>query len=153
MGHDTQDNRDKKVYAMMDKALTQMAKTDVIDSRKLASAIDKNTPAKRTTKLASASSYLPKKAKGGNWAIQIGSFSNYNKAQSHAQKIKNKLAGKFAVRNTDIEKFTQNGKTLYRAKLVGLAQNDAQKACSVLKNNNQACMVTSYKPNSAYAQK
>lgn len=153
MGHDTQDNRDKKVYAMMDKALTQMAKTDVIDSRKLASAIDKNTPAKRTTKLASASSYLPKKTKGGNWAIQIGSFSNYNKAQSHAQKIKNKLAGKFAVRNTDIEKFTQNGKTLYRAKLVGLAQNDAQKACSVLKNNNQACMVTSYKPNSAYAQK
>lgn len=153
MGHDTQDNRDKKVYTMMDKALTQMAQTDVIDSRKLTAAIDKNTPAKKATKLASASSYLPKKSKGGNWAIQIGSFSNYNKAQSHAQKIKNKLSGKFAVRNTDIEKFTKNGKTLYRAKLVGLAQNDATRACSVLKNNNQACMVTAYKPNSAYAQK
>lgn len=152
MGHDTQDNRDKKVYTMMDKALTQMAQTDVIDSRKLAAAIDK-TPAQKATKMASATSYLPKSSKGGNWAIQIGSFSNYNKAKGHAQKIKNKLSGKFAVRNTDIEKFTKNGQTLYRAKLVGLAQNDAKRACNLLKNNNQACMVTAYKPHSTYAQK
>ncbi len=152
MGHDTQDNRDKKVYTMMDKALTQMAQTDVIDSHKLAAAIDK-TPAQKATKMASATSYLPKSSKGGNWAIQIGSFSNYNKAKGHAQKIKNKLSGKFAVRNTDIEKFTKNGQTLYRAKLVGLAQNDAKRACSLLKNNNQACMVTTHKPHSTYAQR
>lgn len=152
MGHDTQDNRDKKVYTMMDKALTQMAQTDVIDSRKLAAAIDK-TPAQKATKMASATSYLPKSSKGGNWAIQIGSFSNYNKAKGHAQKIKNKLSGKFAVRNTDIEKFTKNGQTLYRAKLVGLAQNDAKRACNLLKNNNQACMVTTHKPHSTYAQR
>ena len=62
MGHDTQDNRDKKVYTMMDKALTQMAQTDVIDSRKLAAAIDK-TPAQKATKMASATSYLPKSSK------------------------------------------------------------------------------------------
>lgn len=136
----------------MDKALTQMAQTDVIDSHKLAAAIDK-TPAQKATKMASATSYLPKSSKGGNWAIQIGSFSNYNKAKGHAQKIKNKLSGKFAVRNTDIEKFTKNGQTLYRAKLVGLAQNDAKRACSLLKNNNQACMVTTHKPHSTYAQR
>ena len=152
MGHDFSADRDKKVYAMMDKALGNMELSSLIDYNRLHTEIDKAAPQAKPVKTAKAKSYSPKTSKGGNWAIQIGSFGSYAKAQTHAQKIKNKLAGKFAVRGSHIEKVTTGGKTIYRSKLIGMAKADAARACSVLKRGNQACMVTTFTPNSAYAQ-
>lgn len=152
MGHDFSADRDKKVYAMMDKALGNMELSSLIDYNRLHTEIDKAAPQTKTAKVA-PKSYASNSSKGGNWAIQIGSFGSYAKAQAHGQKIKNKLAGKFAVRGLHIEKVAAGSKTVYRSKLIGMAKADAARACTVLKRSNQACMVTSYTPNSAYAQK
>ena len=152
MGHDFSADRDKKVYAMMDKALGNMELSSLIDYNRLHTEIDKAAPQTKTAK-AAPKSYASTSSKGGNWAIQIGSFGSYAKAQAHGQKIKNKLAGKFAVRGLHIEKVAAGSKTVYRSKLIGMAKADAARACTVLKRSNQACMVTSYTPNSAYAQK
>ena len=152
MGHDRQQTRDKSVYAMMDKALDKMEKSDYIDSRKLYAEISRAVPKTKAVKLASAQTYLTKPSKGGNWAIQVGSFGSYGKAENQAKKMKNKLAGKFAFRGIDIEKFTLEGKTMYRSKLVGIDKSAAGKACSLLKKNGQSCMVTAYRANAAYAQ-
>ena len=152
MGHDQQDQRDKKAALMMDKALTALETSNKIDSKKLYAQI---TPAtKKATKLAAKKSYVPKVVSSkGDWAIQIGAFGSYNKAQSHAQSIKNKLAGKFAFKGINVEKSTSNGKTVYRSQLTGVAKDYASKACTLLKQKKQSCMVMSYKPNSAFAQK
>ena len=152
MGHDFSADRDKKVYAMMDKALGNMELSSLIDYNRLHTEIDKAAPQTKTAK-AAPKSYASNSSKGGKWAIQIGSFGSYAKAQAHGQKIKNKLAGKFAVRGLHIEKVAAGSKTVYRSKLIGMAKADAARACTVLKRINQACMVTSYTPNSAYAQK
>ena len=153
MGHDRQETRDKTVYAMMDKALAKMSVAEQIDSRQLYAEINRVVPQKQKVRLASAETYLPKSAKNGKWAVQVGSFGNYGAAQKHANKIKNKLAGKFAFRGTDIEKFNLNGKTMYRSKLVGMSKNEAGRACSLLQKNRLSCMVTAYRADTAYARK
>ena len=152
MGHDQQDQRDKKVALMMDKGLTVASGPTKVDTKKLYAEINYTKP--KQTKLASKSSYIPKvQSSKGDWAIQIGAFGNYAKAQSHAQDMKNKLASKFAFKGINVEKSTSGGKTIYRSQLTGVNKNYALKACGVLKKKGQSCMVTAYKSNTAYAQK
>ncbi|MBE6451219.1 MAG: D-alanyl-D-alanine carboxypeptidase [Alphaproteobacteria bacterium] len=149
MGHDQQNLRDKKVALMMEKALNEIKISNKIDNKKLALALNQDNK-----KTVSKSSYIPKvKDSKGNWGIQIGAFGSYAKAQNHAQSIKNKLAGKFAFKNINVEKSVSGGKTIYRSQLTGVAKDYAQNACLMLKKNNQSCMVTSFNPNKTYAQK
>ncbi len=154
MGHKQQEARDKKVYAMMDKALERMDLANRVDSKLLRAEIDKALPMSKQNKVASTrSSISEKNGKNGNWAIQIGAFNDYGTAQRHAEKIKRKLAGKFAARRIAVEKFSHNGQSLYRSKLVGFAKADATRACRILKNIRQTCMIAGYSSNTAYAQK
>ena len=79
--------------------------------------------------------------KTGKYAIQIGSFSDYQRAKNYAVKVKQKLAKKYAVYNIEVEKALSKNKTIYRSKVVGLAQNDAKKICREMKKNKQSCLV------------
>jgi D-alanyl-D-alanine carboxypeptidase len=76
------------------------------------------------------------KAKGG-WAIQLGSFPSRD-AGVHALKIaKTSLQG--VINGVDaIAPLMTNRGMIYRAKLTGLARNDAAQACRILKGN---CLV------------
>ena len=56
-------------------------------------------------------------------------------------KVKQKLAKKYAVYNIEVEKALSKNKTIYRSKVVGLAQNDAKKICREMKKNKQSCLV------------
>lgn len=152
MGHDQQDQRDKKVATMLETAFTQMQNNSKIDTNKIYAELANKTKTKKT-QVASKSSYVPKVQNSkGDWAIQIGAFTSYAKAQNHAEKTKNKLAGKFAFRNINVEKSVSGGKTIYRSQLTGVKKDYAQKACNLLKNHKQSCMVTAYNSNKAFAQ-
>lgn len=163
MGHQQQEVRDKKVYAMMDQALNKMEKSSKIDSRRLKAAIDRAAPQTKNTKYASAARaikdsgsgvFTPKSAKQGNWAIQTGAFGSYAKAQNVAEKVKNKLSGKFAMKGINVEKFSRSGVTMYRSQVTGFAKSEAGRACNLLKSRGQSCIVTAYvSPNKAYAQR
>lgn len=152
MGHDQQDQRDKKIANMMEKALNEVEVSNKINVKKLYA--DISSGSKNKVKYAAKSKLIPQiKQTKGNWAIQIGAFGTHNKAQSHAQSIKKKLSGKFAFTGINIEKSNSAGKIIYRSQLTGVTKDYAARACSLLHKNNQSCMVTSYKSNSAYAQK
>lgn len=155
MGHQQQDERDKKVYAMMDKALEDMSVAEKIDSRRLKAEIDKALPKTKAVQYASSKSYVNQTSNSkGKWAIQTGAFGSYSKAQTHAQKIKNKLSGKFAMRGINVEQYSRNGTTMYRSQVVGFAKSEASRACAMLKSRGQSCIVTAYNnANKAYAQR
>lgn len=165
MGHNSVGERDKKVSRMMDKGLTHMQKgeinvamlTNEINGKASAApkatrlaSVQKKTPAKtqavrlakaqskpaaKATKIASASS-------NGRYAVQVGSFSDYQRARNYALTIKNKLAKKYAVHDIKVEKVQAESKTVYRSKVIGLAKNDANTICRNMKRSNQACLVT-----------
>lgn len=165
MGHNSVGERDKKVSRMMDKGLTHMQKgeinvamlTNEINGKASAApkatrlaSVQKKTPAKtqavrlakaqskpaaKATKIASASS-------NGRYAVQVGSFSDYQRARNYALTVKNKLVKKYAVHDIKVEKVQAESKTVYRSKVIGLAKNDANTICRNMKRSNQACLVT-----------
>ena len=176
MGHRYLNDRDKKVAVMMDKGLNELKKGKKVDVALLRKQINgvhqvqyaQNNAAKNTASVKPVSqkpefniasnNVLATKnatsiAKSGNYAIQVGAFSNYSRAKNYALSVKNNLSRQYAVQNIKIEKVNINNGQVYRSKVVGLAKNDAQSICRNMKNKNQACMVVTDSSPMELAQK
>lgn len=79
----------------------------------------------------------------GDYAVQVGSFSDYQRAKNYAVNVKQKLAKKYAVYNISVEKVNAESGTIYRSKIIGLDKKDAKQICSNMKRQNQSCLVVS----------
>ncbi len=155
MGHKFLNERDKKAYKMMDLGLNHMNKNKTVDVAALTTAIDgaktqikvasNNSSKKVSTPIKVAKKQTPIKqyaaVTNGKYALQVGSFSDYNRAKNYALQVKNKIAGKYAVHDIMVEKISSPKGDLYRSKVVGFAKNDALKICQNMKKINQACLV------------
>ena len=165
MGHNSVGDRDKKVSKMMDRGLVHMQKGDV-DVAALTNEINgKGTIKAKETRVASVQKKTPVKTQNvrlakaqnktavkptqvaaavsnGRYAVQVGSFSDYQRARNYALTVKNKLAKKYAVHDIKVEKVQAESKTVYRSKVIGLAKNDANTICRNMKRSNQSCLVT-----------
>ena len=142
MGHNTAQQRDKKVSSMMNQGLKKLALLDTEKNRiepdsavKIAAVATEKaqkTPEKEKTITADASA-----DKG--WAIQVGAFSNYAKARNYAMIVKkeNNLDGK-TIR---IEPHQAASAIVYRSKLTGFEKKEANNACNHLKKSNKSCIV------------
>lgn len=101
-------------------------------------------PQKLTTVAALPHSAVPvhKPAQVGAWAIQVGAYSDRRAAETAASSaMAAQTADAAASAAVRIEPFTASTRTLYRARVVGLSANDAQRACSQLKRESRPCMV------------
>ncbi|MCQ2734568.1 MAG: D-alanyl-D-alanine carboxypeptidase [Alphaproteobacteria bacterium] len=164
MGHKYFNERDKKVAVMMDKGLIELKKGNKVDVALLKQQINggnnvrvaQNTqnkkqmakapiPARKQYAAATSRTKLQNavaaSVKSGNYAVQVGSFSDYKRAKNYALSVKNNLAKKFAVHNIKVEKINVAKGIMYRSKVVGLAKNDANKICQAMKRQKQACLV------------
>ena len=157
MGHKFLNDRDKKAYKMMDLGLDHMNKNKSVDVAKLTHAINgthaqtlvasNNNVAKKVATPAKSAVNPVAKTKqyaavtNGKYALQIGSFSDYNRAKNYAVQVKNKIAKSYAVHDIMVEKVSSPKGELYRSKVVGFAKNDAAKICQNLKKQKQACLV------------
>lgn len=168
MGHKYVNDRDKRAALMMDKGLIELKKSDVVNVASLKQEIDgvKTTKTAQSNTLKSKTKRpivnvvstakkkpLPQKSavsvasKSGNsrasgtYAVQVGSFSDYKRAQSHASGVKNKLAEKYAVYDTKVEKVSVFNGYMYRSKIVGLNKQDAKAICQNMKQKKQSCLV------------
>lgn len=78
---------------------------------------------------------VPVTRTAGEWAVQVGAYSRYSPAQLAAEQaaraVPELLGGARIV--VDQAKF-------YRARLVGLTQDDARKACKLLKTRDMDCL-------------
>jgi D-alanyl-D-alanine carboxypeptidase len=81
----------------------------------------------------------PRATAASGWAIQVGAFSRSAAAHVAASEAKGKLPKtlKGAVINVS------PGANLYRARLTGLSQRQAQSACKQLSNRGTACITIS----------
>lgn len=156
MGHRYWNERDKKAALMMEKGLLNLKKSNTVDVALLKKEIDGTAPAAQVASL-NKRAPLPRTSKSiaagrtksvsapavtnGKYAVQVGSFSDYQRAQNYVGSVKNSLAKKFAVYNTKVEKIQAQNKTMYRSKVVGLAKNDAVKICQTMKKEKKSCFV------------
>ncbi|MGE4064808.1 MAG: D-alanyl-D-alanine carboxypeptidase [Rhodospirillaceae bacterium] len=81
-------------------------------------------------------------AAAGMWGIQVGAFGKRATAESQARAAELKLKPDYASAVAIVQTGKANGKTIYRARIVGLPKADLVRACSIAapkaKNNCQA---------------
>jgi D-alanyl-D-alanine carboxypeptidase len=80
---------------------------------------------------------------GQDWAIQVGAFGGKSPAQSAANQAKNKLPKTLKGATVMVTPSEDNGGTLYRARLMGLSEKQAQSACRQLMDRGTACITIS----------
>ncbi len=73
----------------------------------------------------------------GSWAVQVGAFSNPEQARAAAQAAQGSVGGRVAVQPVQVGR-----STLFRARVTGLSQGNAQQACDRLRRGG-ACNVLS----------
>lgn len=77
---------------------------------------------------------------GQAWAIQVGAFGSHGPAQNAANKAKNKLPKTLKGASVAVSAGADN---LYRSRLVGLTEKQAQSACKQLIDRGTACITIS----------
>jgi SPOR domain len=75
------------------------------------------------------------------WGVQVGAYSRYTPAHSAAERAQQNLP--FQIKDTRIAVDEAEGRSgkLYRARLVGLAQNEATDVCRELRARQIPCLV------------
>ncbi len=177
MGHRYLNERDKKAAVMMDKGLGALKKSNNVDVAALTRSINGNTTQLASVKSVSQSSRpasvsartaarknqpqpvqtaavaTATPVNNGAYAIQVGAFSDYQRAKNYANSVKNDLAKKHDVYNVKIEEIKVANRTMYRSKVVGMAKNTATQICNGLKNQKKSCMVVAENATMNLAQK
>lgn len=126
----------------------------------------KNNTNTVATQVASADVYQPINAKpqttrklaensvkGGDYAVQIGAFSDYKRAKNYATGVKNDVAKNFAAYHVEVEEANSAGGIMYRSKLVGMQKSTADKICQSLRNQKKSCMVVAQNHTTNWAHK
>jgi D-alanyl-D-alanine carboxypeptidase len=67
----------------------------------------------------------------GMWAIQVGAFGSRATAEQQARAAELKLKPDYASAAAVVQAGKSNGKTIYRARIVGLPKADLVRACSI----------------------
>ena len=86
----------------------------------------------------------PRKAKAGDWGIQIGAFDSRKAAEHEIARAR--TASKRTVGNADdmvMNVTNAEGRTFYRARFTGFSNADAQAACKALKGEGFKCVTFS----------
>jgi len=77
----------------------------------------------------------------GRWGIQVGAFNAYEPALSAAKRASKRVAKWVKNAQVVVDETAKGKTTLYRARLVGLSKQNAQKACRQLKAKAIDCLV------------
>jgi D-alanyl-D-alanine carboxypeptidase len=77
---------------------------------------------------------------GKGWAVQVGAYSTTPSAEDAAYMAKEKLPELLNGTRLSLSQTTRGGSRLYRARLVGMTEIQARKACLRLADNDIPCL-------------
>jgi D-alanyl-D-alanine carboxypeptidase len=123
-----------QVDAPADEAVAVKAADSVEESAAAQVASIEPTAAPATTKTKSS-------AAKGRWGIQVGAFNAYEPALKAAKRASKRVAKWVKNAQVVVDETAKGKTTLYRARLVGLSKQNAQKACRQLKATSIDCLV------------
>jgi len=76
-----------------------------------------------------------------DWGIQVGAFNTKSPAESTARSVSQKYAKQLKGGHVTIAPLAnKNGRTLYRARIMGIDKDAAYETCKLLKRAKQPCM-------------
>lgn len=75
------------------------------------------------------------------WGVQVGAYSHYAPARLAAEKAQANLSMALREAQIAVDEGESHGSRLYRARLLGLAENEADDACRQLHARRLSCLV------------
>jgi cell division septation protein DedD len=82
-------------------------------------------------------------ASPGQWAIQIGAFSNQSQAHAALGKASTQARGELSIAHPYVASVHQPHGLLWRARMTGLSRETAAQACQILMHGHMGCVVLS----------
>ncbi len=160
MGGQTAASRDQQMAQLLDRSFNQGISTQLTSNTKHARATPVIAQKVSTSNPVSKPAPLQKKAsepvltpmitqvktraepqkvtltKDKSWEVQIGSYLAHDRAQAQAQAATRWIPGAVVITEVEVSK-----RKLYRARLVGLQENQARTACQSLSRQKMECLV------------
>lgn len=96
----------------------------------------KNIQAKTTTSKPATKIAVLKNDKSKRWEVQIGSYAQQEKAQAQAKAAKRWVPGSVVISEVAV-----SNRKVYRARLIGLQENQAREGCQSLSRHGIECLV------------
>ena len=75
------------------------------------------------------------------WGVQVGAYSHYGPARLAAEKAEANLSRAFREAQIAVDEGDNHGNKLYRARLLGLAESEANDICRQLHARQLSCLV------------
>lgn len=75
------------------------------------------------------------------WGVQVGAFSRFESAQMKAMEAADKLRANIAGSHAKISTLRESDQTIYRARVMGMDEEEARDSCNFLRTNRMACIV------------
>ena len=79
----------------------------------------------------------------GQWAVQVGAFSNEAQARSALGTARDHARLELAIAHHQVGTVRQGRGTLWRARMTGLSRETAMQACEKLVRGHMGCIVLS----------
>ena len=140
MGGKTSKRRNARMRTLLDRALADAGR-----SREFLAAVRRPRP--KPTPGAPASAPAPTVAAadyangGGAWSIQLGAYSERDAAERILEVAHFVVPGLAAGGERRVETVAGQRGVLYRARQVGLGEDEARRACGEIKRHNLPCLV------------
>lgn len=140
MGGKTSKRRNARMRTLLDRALADAGR-----SREFLAAVRRPRP--KPTPAALASSPAPTVAaadyasEGGAWSIQLGAYSERDAAERILEVAHFVVPGLASGGERRVETVAGQRGVLYRARQVGLGEDEARRACGEIKRHNLPCLV------------
>jgi D-alanyl-D-alanine carboxypeptidase len=77
---------------------------------------------------------------GNGWAVQVGAYPSTSPAENAALRAKAKIPDLLGGTRLSLPQTSRGGSMFYRARLVGLTENQARTACRRLANHAIPCL-------------
>ncbi|WP_255448449.1 D-alanyl-D-alanine carboxypeptidase [Telmatospirillum sp. J64-1] len=76
-----------------------------------------------------------------SWGIQVGAFSQYDPANNAVNAAVRRLGETIANGRASVIPVTTGGATLFRARVIGITEDQARAACKLLESDKQSCQL------------
>lgn len=137
LGGQTSYSRDQKMRNLLDATFARIAPDDYTEPQRKTAAkkVDKQLVKKVISKPVTAAAL-----KSLKWGVQVGTFQAHARAQKRAEQAARVAPSLLKPATVHIQKVREDSKTLYRARLVGLTEQNARRTCQILALKNFHCM-------------
>lgn len=145
LGGTTAASRDRQMARLLDAAFAGSRTDDRIEMVKAAP--DKGPAAKKTTKIVQAAATADDEPMSGTgdaepigWGVQVGAFKLKVSAEKAAALAHRRHAGLLGDGRPTVTPVKQGKTTVYRARIMGVTEDQARNACRKM-SDNRSCMV------------